>query len=911
MIRFIIGLSYLRVFDCTGVYGLSDAVTEVRVCKRKIASRDKHITKLQEQLAECYVEIERLSRNNEQLTQGLLPSPEKVVRESVPKSEDVETEKTILALEEEILTLKQSLRELQRSVVDNVHKASSDWSPLSAEKRTQATRTGSSDEENLDRCQISLASSKKVDSQDTDGGETSEGDHDKELENQRLKEFLVQILESLQKINNQKSKYTKGQESQKKEMVSGRREEEQRVPSPTPAKRLKLTKELPKDMRYLRHFVSEVLQENQKLSGDLHMVRKSLKEQADLSQVTLFESAQQQVLRQRSLIALYTGVLVEQLAYVDALQETYRRQLRAVLKEKGPEIKNLKARLSHKVNFDFVADLRQQIHQLNKDIVSIKSTMVQDEKAAVVLASVDDQTENLFMLEKLRMQVDALSKQHLKTQTLLAERESELMQMHEKLQASQPPAPPMSTSTPDLDRRSPPPAVVQSDDDDATTIQEESQTESERSVSHSFYRKLDSLKEYNRKLCSELSEAQYILKRTQDALKIKDVMLKEVNRQQIACGNLEQKIKVMEISLDTTKKLLGHKEQTLERYRQLVTDLKLELVSVKVKCTADIQQMEKSHMNEMYQAKKQIAEITMKTFHNQQLALDNDAVHDQRSFEKMLAEKQVQIVQLQNKVKTLSTAEFKLSEQLEQANESNQRLRETFMEAQERIRALERSRQAAPSAPPVTSVVALVTPPGSTTPAAEATVDSNQDDEEGDHEKEISDLREKLSSAQEKINRLKSSLDDAKQKISEHKAEIDQQTEKIEQLRKIQSLRRTDPKRVRILEGDNDSLRRQLYELKQQRVQKSSEDLEKQTKQNIEVARWDEAKKWQSIIEGLKEQLKEKNNEIERLEAAEGLLRVQVFTMISNKTIQYHILHQYDFLSTLFIHRLQYSTMIY
>lgn len=820
---------------------------------------------MQDQLAESYVEIERLTRDNEQLCQGLIP-PSKKATQVQQGQDNIEAEKTILALEDEILALKQSLRDLQRNLVDNVHKISSDWSQP-WDKGTQISSHESLDERDLSRSQISQIPSKRQDSQDNDvEGNGLIGYNDVQGENQKLKEFLVQILEALQKLNNQRG--AKQMTNSSSPLIANNKSaEDKQVAPPTPIKR-KLPKEMPIEMKLLREFVSEVLDENQNLANDLDVIRMSTKANREEEKlvVKLFESAQQQVLRQRSLISVYSGVLAEQLAYADCLQEVYRRQLQAL--RQGTQDRSLKINLSYKVNFDYTAELKQQVYQLNNDIVALKKTL-QDEQTIAAQAAIDDQTENMFMLEKLRMQIEALSKQHLKGQRLLAERESELIQVNEKLRKSQVTSYPtqIATTASEADAESSVTTGANSDDD---TIQEESQTESERSVSHSFYRRMDSLREYNRKLCSELADAKDILKRTQDALKIKDIMLKEVNRQQAACGNLEQKMKVMEISLDTTKKLLGHKEQTLERYRQLVTDLKQELVSVKVKCNSDLQQLENTRMNELYQAKKQIAEITMKTFHHQQLALDNDAVPDQESFEKILAEKQVQIVQLQNKLKSFSTLEFGLKSELEQVKDSNQKLRENIMEAQERLRTFERLKQ--PVAPVPLEVVEMIV----ASDPLFGTVEHSAEQKGSELEKELSQLKEKLSTAENKIARLRSALDDAKGKTSTYEEEIERQNAKIEQLRKIQSLKRTDPKRIKVLEDDIENLRRQLYEAKQQRAEKSYDEIEKQAKQTVEVARWEEAKKWQMVIEGLKEQLKEKDVAIERLESAQTLLRAQV-----------------------------------
>ncbi|XP_018497338.1 centrosomal protein of 290 kDa-like [Galendromus occidentalis] len=891
-----------------GVYGLSDAVTEVRVCKRKIAARDKNILRLQEQMAESYVEIERLKTENENLCQGIPPSRAKP---SSSRRNSIEAEKTILALEEEILELKQSLRNLQKNLVDKVHEVSAGWDN-SSDMQTRSNEqdiSRSFDEDNFDRCQISRTPSEKR-REVADGKSADETAHNTEMisENQQLKEFLIYVLESLQTINQHRSDKLKEDHPEtrakdptspsKRRRASANAENMSENPSGSPPKvelrpRSKLAKkprvssakvrrarkenidwlsELPIDFRMLKEFVRDILEENHSLVRDIGSLRESLtRDSSDQLLSKMFVSAQQQLLKQNAIISTYSGVVAEQMEYIDCIQEMYSRQVKAL----KSDARLAQPELSYTISFDYVAELKHQIKLLNEDIVHMKNNILNENPDAFDAKSIahEDQTENMFLIEKLGMQVESLSQQYLKSQRLATERQNELLRLYEQTHQNVPVARELPASDQNKGREQ----NRSNDSDIDSSMEEESQTESERSMCQSFYKRMDSLRDYNRKLCTELADAKYILRRTQDALRLKETMLREVNKQHITHGNLEQKLKVMEISLDTTKKLLGHKEQTLERYRQLVTDLKQDLISTKVKRNSDVQELERKHMKDMYLAKKQIAEITMRAFQQQKkLALNDDAVTDQTTFEKILAEKQVAILQLQNKLKASQSNEIFLQNQFDQIRGTNASLNENIHELREKLRAAERSTQVTVSMPEIVTTPEVVS-------REDPQPSEESDEEETESKKLVEDLRGKLEVAEDRAAKLKRANEAAKERICALESEIEQQNTKIEQLRKIQKLKRADPKRMKILEDEVDSLRRQLSDLKQQQSEKPSEDAVKHIKQSIEVARWEESKKWQTLVETFREQLKTKSTAIEQLESARNALKNQILRLEKEK----------------------------
>ena len=82
-------------------------------------------------------------------------------------------------------------------------------------------------------------------------------------------------------------------------------------------------------------------------------------------------------------------------------------------------------------------------------------------------------------------------------------------------------------------------------------------------------------------------------------------------------------------------------------------------------------------------------------------------------------------------------------------------------------------------------------------------------------------------------------------------------------------------KRETSLERNSENLQKRLKDLDEQLKQEKEklENVTQRIKSAEEVARWDERKKWQQIIEKLKEKLKEKGNEVERLQTSIGPLR--------------------------------------
>ncbi|PSN58155.1 hypothetical protein C0J52_01000 [Blattella germanica] len=113
---------------------------------------------------------------------------------------------------------------------------------------------------------------------------------------------------------------------------------------------------------------------------------------------------------------------------------------------------------------------------------------------------------------------------------------------------------------------------------------------------------------------------------------------------------------------------------------------------------------------------------------------------------------------------------------------------------------------------------------------------------------EVSNLKKQVKMAKDEANRLREQLSNRLKASSKREASLERNSENLH-------------KKIRDLED----------QLKQDKEKFENES--RRVKSAEEVARWDERKKWQQTVEKLKQKLKEKSNEMERLQASVNSLR--------------------------------------